>query len=160
MELVAYLTHRYVMHGWLWSWHASHHSPRLGRFERNDRFALVFAAISILLIFIGRTDFGPTFWIGWGMTLYGLIYVVFHDGMVHERLRMPARLKRMRYLKHLVQAHRLHHASHEKNHAVSYGFLYAPPLEKLRADFKAGAAKARPVTALTDSDRPSGHKAL
>ena len=31
MELVAWVTHRYLMHGPLWFLHASHHRPREGR---------------------------------------------------------------------------------------------------------------------------------
>ena len=33
MELVAYLTHRFLMHGPLWFLHESHHRPREGWFE-------------------------------------------------------------------------------------------------------------------------------
>ncbi len=28
MELVAALAHKYIMHGWGWGWHESHHEPR------------------------------------------------------------------------------------------------------------------------------------
>ena len=44
MEAVAYYTHKYVMHGFLWSLHKSHHSPREGIFELNDLFAFYFCA--------------------------------------------------------------------------------------------------------------------
>ena len=30
MECVAWATHKYVMHGWGWGWHRSHHEPRRG----------------------------------------------------------------------------------------------------------------------------------
>ncbi|HBC82800.1 MAG TPA: beta-carotene hydroxylase, partial [Escherichia sp.] len=36
MEGIAALTHRYIMHGWGWRWHESHHTPRKGMFELND----------------------------------------------------------------------------------------------------------------------------
>ena len=39
MEGVAWFTHKYVMHGFLWVWHRSHHTPRTGMFELNDLFA-------------------------------------------------------------------------------------------------------------------------
>jgi beta-carotene 3-hydroxylase len=34
MEGVAWAAHRYVMHGWGWGWHRSHHEPHDGPFER------------------------------------------------------------------------------------------------------------------------------
>ena len=43
MEGVAYVAHKYVMHGFLWSLHESHHRPRAGVFEKNDWFAAIFA---------------------------------------------------------------------------------------------------------------------
>jgi len=32
MEGFAWWSHRYVMHGWGWDWHRSHHEPRNGLF--------------------------------------------------------------------------------------------------------------------------------
>jgi beta-carotene 3-hydroxylase len=45
MEAVAYYTHKYVMHGFLWSLHESHHRPREGLFEKNDLFAFYFTIL-------------------------------------------------------------------------------------------------------------------
>jgi beta-carotene 3-hydroxylase len=36
-------------------------------------------------------------------------------------------------MKRIVQAHRLHHAVEEREGAVSFGFLWAPPAERLKA---------------------------
>ncbi|MDX1626370.1 MAG: sterol desaturase family protein [Wenzhouxiangellaceae bacterium] len=134
MEGVAWLTHRYVMHGWGWAWHRSHHEPlskRTGWFEWNDLYAVVGAAVSISLIAWGADDLGPSYWIGWGMAGYGLLYFLFHDGLVHRR--WPLRWQpKSGYLKRLVQAHKMHHAVHEKHGCVSYGFLYARPLPDLK----------------------------
>jgi beta-carotene 3-hydroxylase len=51
MEGVAWLVHRYIMHGLLWHWHKSHHSPSTGFFEKNDLFNIFFSipAIAVLL---------------------------------------------------------------------------------------------------------------
>ena len=38
MEGVAYAAHRWVMHGWGWFLHKSHHEPRTGAFELNDLY--------------------------------------------------------------------------------------------------------------------------
>lgn len=34
MEGFALVAHKYVMHGWGWGWHRSHHEPRSGWFEK------------------------------------------------------------------------------------------------------------------------------
>ena len=134
MEGVAWATHRFLMHGPLWSLHRSHHEPRNGRFELNDLFAAYFALPSMGLIFWGTRGWAPAFWLGWGMTAYGAVYAMFHDGLVHGRFRSPLPLRLMR---RLVQAHRLHHAVHTRTGAVSFGFLWAPPVRLLKARLKA-----------------------
>ena len=130
MELAAAAVHRFVMHGWGWRWHRSHHETRSGVFEKNDLFGLIFAAASLTLFVLGAR-WPLLWWIGLGMLAYGLLYAVLHDGFVHRRLPMP-RLPRSSYLKRLIQAHRLHHAARERDGAVSFGFLYAPPVRELR----------------------------
>ena len=50
MEGFAFLAHKYVMHGWGWGWHRSHHEPRTGWFEKNDLYAVVFAGVAIVLV--------------------------------------------------------------------------------------------------------------
>ncbi|MDQ0506586.1 sterol desaturase family protein [Xanthobacter agilis] len=135
MEGVAWWAHKYVMHGFGWGWHKSHHEPRTGLFERNDLYALFFAAIAIALIFIGRHG-APVLWVGVGMTAYGALYFVAHDGIAHQRWPFQF-VPRRGYLKRLVQAHRLHHAVDGKDGCVSFGFLYAPPVPALKARLKA-----------------------
>jgi beta-carotene 3-hydroxylase len=141
MELVAFAVHKYVMHGPGWTWHRSHHRPRAGAFEKNDLYAVLFALLSLALFWAGAAWWAPLWWIALGMTAYGLLYAFVHDGLVHRRfpfLRAPRR----GYAKRLVQAHRLHHAVRERDGAVSFGFLYAPPVEKLRAELRAGRERA------------------
>lgn len=129
MELVAMAVHRFVMHGPGWNWHRSHHEKRTGLLEKNDLYAVVFAGISIGLFAAGNRV-PVLWWIALGMVVYGVLYALLHDVLVHQRLRFP-RQPRVGYLKRLVQAHRLHHAVHDREGAVSFGFLYAPPVAKL-----------------------------
>jgi len=129
MEAVAYLVHRYVMHGIGWSIHRSHHRPRSGPFEMNDLFGVFFAVISLVLIF-GSTLREPSYWIGIGMALYGLLYALLHDGLVHRRFPF-VRPPRSGFLLRLVKAHHIHHAVKTRGGAVSFGFLYAPSVETL-----------------------------
>jgi beta-carotene 3-hydroxylase len=139
MEGVAWAVHKYVMHGPGWGWHRSHHEPRRGLFEKNDLYALVFAGLSFAAFLAGSLLWWPLWWVGLGLVVYGLLYTLLHDGLVHRRLPL-GRLPRSGYMKRLVQAHRLHHAVHARDGAVSFGFLYAPPVERLRAELKARAA--------------------
>lgn len=131
MEFVAWGAHKYVMHGWGWRWHRSHHEATEGIFEKNDLYAVVFAALSIALIAWGAAEKTPAYWIGLGMTFYGFLYFMVHDGMVHKR--WPFRyIPRSGYLKRLYQAHRLHHAVRGRDGCVAFGFLLSPPVATLR----------------------------
>jgi len=54
MELVAWATHKYLMHGLLWKLHKDHHVvDKNNKFQKNDFFFLIFAIPSIILIYIG-----------------------------------------------------------------------------------------------------------
>src|ERR1700712_5588278 len=55
MEWVAWASHKYVMHGFAWNWHRDHHEPHERFFEKNDRFALFGAALSIGLFALGSS---------------------------------------------------------------------------------------------------------
>ena len=137
MEGAAWAVHRFVMHGWGWGWHRSHHRPREGLLERNDLYGLIFAAISLSLFVLLPMIWAPLWWAAAGTLVYGLLYTLLHDGLVHRRLPF-LRAPRRGYLKRLVQAHRLHHAVREREGAVSFGFLYAPPVARLRAALRSG----------------------
>lgn len=137
MEAVAYAAHRWVMHGPGWFLHESHHRERTGRFEWNDLYAVIFAIPSVVLL-LGGVQLGwwPGFtWIGAGIAAYGAIYFGFHDVIVHRRIGHRY-LPRSSYMKRIVQAHRLHHAVETKHGTVSFGFLWAPPAQKLKAQLR------------------------
>jgi beta-carotene 3-hydroxylase len=125
MEAVAWLMHRYLMHGPLWFLHESHHRPRAGWFERNDLFGIFFSVPSIVLIWYGTRGWPLLLAIGCGMTLYGFLYFVFHDVIVHRRLRIAWR-PGGRYMQRIIRAHLIHHRTLTRDGAVSFGFLYAP----------------------------------
>src|SRR5690349_6656607 len=155
MEVFSIVAHKYVMHGFGWAWHRSHHEPRSGWFEKNDLYAIVFAGVAIALIYAGATlGRHPLEWIGAGMTAYGFLYFVAHDGLVHQR--WPFRyVPRSGYLKRLYQAHRMHHAVSGKDGAVSFGFLYAPSAATLKRQLQAlhgGALPPRTDAATTARD--------
>ncbi len=152
MELFAYGMHRWVMHGPGWFLHASHHRARSGPFEWNDLYAAIFALPSIVLIYLGVQGGwgGSATALGAGIAAYGAIYFGFHDWIVHRRL--PHRIvPRSAYFKRIVQAHRIHHVVESKHGTVSFGFLYAPPIDQLKAALKAsGQAQLREPALLAD----------
>lgn len=142
MEGFAWFMHKYVMHGFMWVWHRSHHEPRQGVFELNDLFAVVFAAPAILGIWLGTNGGMPLMLpVGLGITAYGAIYFMFHDGLVHRRYPVPLSGKSA-FWKRLIQAHRFHHAVNTRDGCVSFGFLMAPPVRVLKAQLKARSVEA------------------
>jgi beta-carotene 3-hydroxylase len=136
MEVFSIVAHKYIMHGFGWGWHRSHHEARHGWFEKNDLYAVVFALAAIAMIYAGTRGAHPLEWIGAGVTAYGMLYFVAHDGLVHRRWPFQY-VPKSGYLKRLYQAHRMHHAVAGKEGAVSFGFLYAPSVETLKRQLHA-----------------------
>jgi len=134
MELFAWWAHKYIMHGWGWAWHRDHHEPHDNMLEKNDLFAVVFGTIVFFMFLVGYFVSAALWWTAFGITLYGLIYTLIHDGLVHQRFFkwVPKR----GYAKRLVQAHKLHHATIGKEGGVSFGFVLARDPAALKADLK------------------------
>ena len=149
MEGFAYVAHRWLMHGPGWFLHKSHHEPRHGMFELNDLYAAIFAIPSISLFWCGiGLGHGALYaWIGGGIAAYGAIYFGFHDVIVHRRVNIRYRPESA-YMKRIIQAHRLHHVVETKHGTVSFGFLWAPKPEDLKAELarrgKAGVRAPAP----------------
>ena len=143
MEGVAWASHKYIMHGWGWGWHRDHHEPHDRILEKNDRYALVGAAMSIGMfalgspLVLGARAWAPGTYIGLGILLYGVVYSLIHDGLVHQRYFRW--VPRRGYAKRLVQAHKLHHATIGKEGGVSFGFVIARDPVALKRDLKAQA---------------------
>lgn len=135
MELFAWATHKYVMHGIGWGWHRSHHEPAASRVEKNDLYAAVFSVI-VVGLFTAGVWWEPVWWAALGITVYGGIYAFVHDMLVHQRFGLRW-VPRRGYFKRLHQAHRLHHAVREKDGAVSFGFLFAPDPARLKEKLRA-----------------------
>lgn len=145
MEFVAWSSHKYVMHGFGWAWHRDHHEPHDNLLEKNDLFALFGAGISIGMfalgspLVMGPAAWEPATWIGLGVLVYGVIYTLVHDGLVHQRYFkwVPKR----GYAKRLVQAHKLHHATIGKEGGVSFGFVVARDPASLKRELREQRAK-------------------
>ncbi len=127
MEGVAWLTHKYIMHGPMWHWHHSHHNAHKGFFEVNDLFSILFSGVATALVVAGMEVPGLGFLVpvGVGVTLYGIGYFLFHDVIVHRRIRVNIKPKNT-YLLRIMRAHYVHHKVHTRDGAEAFGFLYAP----------------------------------
>lgn len=126
MEFVAWFAHKYVMHGFLWSWHEDHHKPHTvkGFFQKNDLFFLVFAVPSAASYIIGSAVEGmfPLFFVGVGISIYGLIYFLIHDVYIHQRFPWFRQLEGW-YSQGILRAHGAHHAKQNKEDGESFGLL-------------------------------------
>ena len=57
MEFMAWFSHKYIMHGFMWHFHADHHKKDHDSwFERNDAFFIIYAVISIGFFLAWRYD--------------------------------------------------------------------------------------------------------
>ena len=131
MEFVAWFTHKYVMHGFLWTLHKDHHvkTPQQQKsfFERNDSFFVIFAVPGSSFIILGTTIASVSFLfpIGVGITLYGLAYFLMHDIFIHQRIRF-LRNSNNAYLKAARRAHKMHHKHITKEDGECFGMLFFP----------------------------------
>jgi len=123
MEFVAWFSHKYVMHGFLWSLHKSHHVKSNNVLEQNDLFAIIFAIPSWLFIMLGVIYKSPiSIWIGSGMTVYGIAYFLVHEIIIHQRIKWFRNLDG-KYIKAVRRAHKMHHKHLGKEDGESFGFL-------------------------------------
>ena len=125
-EFIAWFSHKYVMHGFLWTWHKSHHSVHAHKLELNDLFAVVFSLPCIgLLYYATLVSYNPyLIAVGIGIFSYGLFYFIFHDVIVHQRIKWRPK-RRGKYLQRLMNAHFVHHSKHTKKGCEAFGFLIA-----------------------------------
>ncbi|MFA7274305.1 MAG: carotene hydroxylase [Crocinitomicaceae bacterium] len=126
MEFVAWLAHKYLMHGFLWHFHKDHHDTHEGFFERNDIFFLIFAIPSALCIFIGmKNAFYVPVWIGFGIALYGAAYFFLHDIFIHRRFSFLKDIDHPYFIA-IRKAHKIHHKNRYKEHGKHFGMLLVP----------------------------------
>ena len=137
MEFVAWFTHKYVMHGFLWFLHEDHHNKTSAHsfFEHNDAFFLIFATPGILFIVLGSFFAVPfTLSIGWGITAYGFCYFLVHDVFIHRRFKWFRNSNNF-YLKAINKAHKMHHKHLTKEDGECFGMLVVP-IKYIRAALK------------------------
>lgn len=127
MEFVAMLMHKFVMHKYGWCLHYDHHNTSGHRLQKNDLYFLFFAGLSFVLIYFGLLlRWYPMASAGFGVALYGIGYVIFHELMYHGRVRALKFKPTHPYLLRIINAHRVHHATVTQKGALSFHFLWAP----------------------------------
>lgn len=127
MEGVAWLAHKYIMHGFLWSLHEDHHTKKNNSFfEKNDYFFVIFAVPGITCILLGTVFEVPyTLPIGLGITIYGFAYFWVHEIFIHQRFKF-LRNSNLIYFKAIRRAHKIHHKHLGKEHGECFGMLWVP----------------------------------
>ena len=128
MEGVTWITHRYVMHGFLWNLHEDHHNKsNVHFFEKNDYFFVIFAIPAMALFAVGT--FVPQvsflFFIGAGITLYGFAYFMVHEIFIHQRFKLFTRTDNI-YFRAIRKAHKMHHKHLGKEDGECFGMLMVP----------------------------------
>lgn len=126
MEVMAWATHKFVMHGLMWHFHEDHHGKKGGFFERNDIFFLIYAIPSWLCIMFGMMyDAYFAVWIGYGIAAYGFAYFLIHDVYIHRRFDWLRDIDTP-YFMAIRKAHKVHHKHLGKEHSECFGMLWVP----------------------------------
>jgi len=134
MEFMAWFTHKYVMHGFMWSVHKDHHHKHHGSWwERNDLFFVFYAVVSICCFLLWRYE---GMWmglpIGLGIFAYGVAYFTVHDIFIHQRFKMFRNANNW-YARAIRRAHKMHHKHLGKGDGESFGMLF-PPLKYFKQE--------------------------
>lgn len=127
MEGATWVIHKYIMHGLLWVLHRDHHDHSTeGNLEKNDYFFLIFAIPAITVMYIGAAQgFNYIFFIGLGISIYGMAYFFVHDIFIHQRIPFLKNTENP-YLLSIRRAHKQHHKHLTKEDGECFGFLWVP----------------------------------
>jgi len=126
MEFMAWITHKFVMHGLGWYFHRDHHQHEPGFFEKNDVFFLIFAIPSWLFIMFGMMAGNDwRVWVGFGIAAYGICYFLVHDVFIHQRFNWFKRTDNI-YFRAIRKAHKVHHKHLGKEEGECFGMLVVP----------------------------------
>ena len=127
MEVVAWASHKYIMHGFLWYLHKDHHKKdHKSWFERNDLFFFQFAGISAIFVVLwGEFNVWYGLPIAIGIFLYGIAYFIVHDIFIHQRFKVFRNIDN-KYARGIRRGHKMHHKHIEKENGECFGMLWVP----------------------------------
>lgn len=127
MEFMAWFTHKYIMHGFLWRLHKDHHKKDHDSwFERNDFFFIFYALVSMVCFYLWSYE---SIWfclpIAIGIMAYGAAYFIVHDIFIHQRFKLFRNANNW-YAKGVRRAHKIHHKHLGKFDGECFGMLLVP----------------------------------
>lgn len=127
MEFMAWFSHKYIMHGFLWVLHEDHHKKNHDSwFERNDLFFIFYAVVSMGFFFLWRGGFFDLgLAVGLGIFAYGLAYFIVHDIFIHQRFKLFRNANSV-YSRAVRRAHKMHHKHVGKGNGECFGMLLVP----------------------------------
>lgn len=127
MEFMAWFTHKFIMHGFLWSLHKDHHhKDHSSWWERNDLFFVFYALVSIGCFLLWRYEnIWFTLPIGLGILAYGIAYFTVHDIFIHQRFKLFRNANNW-YARGIRRAHKIHHKHLGKEDSENFGMLIVP----------------------------------
>lgn len=112
--------HSQIWHKLLWNIHETHHKENKNRFEKNDFFAVAHGIAATIIIIYGLNYNHNIMAFGIGITLYGLMYFIVHDGFIHNRLPLGF-LKQFKILRKIKKAHQVHHSTNNYPYGLFLG---------------------------------------
>ena len=127
MEFMAWFTHKYIMHGFLWSLHKDHHKKDHNSWlDRNDAVFIFYAVVSNVFFLLWKYN---NLWIGLpiglGIFAYGISYFIVHDIFIHQRFKLLRKANNW-YAKGVRRAHKIHHKHIGKEDGECFGMLFVP----------------------------------
>lgn len=127
MEFMAWFSHKYIMHGFMWNLHADHHKKNNDSwFEKNDAFFIIYAVISIIFFILWRNEILQIgLAIGAGIFAYGCAYFIVHDIFIHQRFKLFRNANNV-YSRAVRRGHKMHHKHIGKEHGECFGMLMVP----------------------------------
>ncbi|UOB18297.1 sterol desaturase family protein [Abyssalbus ytuae] len=127
MEFMAWFTHKFIMHGFLWSLHKDHHKKDHDSwFERNDTFFIFYALVSIGFFLLWKFELlSIGLAIGLGILAYGITYFIVHDIFIHQRFKIFRNINN-KYARAVRRAHKMHHKHIHKRDGECFGMLIFP----------------------------------
>jgi beta-carotene 3-hydroxylase len=123
MEFMAWFTHKFVMHGFLWNLHLDHHVPNRDTFLKRY-FFLIYAVPSWLCIMLGSMyAVWPVMYIV--ILAYGIAYFLVHEVFIHQRFKWFRNSDNV-YFRAIRRAHKVHHKHMGKEQGECFGMLIVP----------------------------------
>jgi beta-carotene 3-hydroxylase len=73
----------------------------------------------------GEGGFDYRFWMGAGISLYGMAYFFVHDIFIHQRFKLMRQADSV-YFRAIRKAHKVHHKHLQKEDGECFGMLLVP----------------------------------